>query len=251
MKKQMFLLIIQSVLCVLCVLVMSVLVVRLFLEGQAYKLDGHPSEWIYTREKAGNLLLTCLPLFLLSVGATVVSAVMGVKSSSKPQKDAEITRDLTIRCIKEPSVEMLAERSIQKRFHIGGWCGFAACMVPIVLYCVNPAHFDRSDAEGLETVIGAMVLHTAPWACLAIAVLSVCLLLRDKSLERETNLAKNCKKEAISSKTAASSGKTVMIVRFAVLAAAMLCIILGMFNGSMRDVLYKAINICTECIGLG
>ena len=25
----------------------------------------------------------------------------------------------------------------------------------------------------------------------------------------------------------------------------------GMLNGGMRDVLMKAINICTECIGLG
>lgn len=251
MKKQTFLLILQSVLCVLFAAVMAVLVVKLFLEGHAYKLDGHPSEWIYTREKAGKLLLTCLPLFLLSVGATVVSVVMGVKSSSKPQKDAEITHDLTVLRIKEPSAEMMAERSRQKKLHIGGWCGFAVCMVPIVLYCVNPVHFDRSDAEGLETVIGALVLHTAPWACLAIAALAVCLMLRDKSLERETALAKNCKKETIPSKTAVSSGKTILIVRFAVLVASVLCIVLGIFNGSMRDVLYKAINICTECIGLG
>ena len=28
-------------------------------------------------------------------------------------------------------------------------------------------------------------------------------------------------------------------------------IVLGINNGGMRDVLIKAINICTECIGLG
>ncbi|MBR2797822.1 MAG: thioredoxin [Clostridia bacterium] len=28
-------------------------------------------------------------------------------------------------------------------------------------------------------------------------------------------------------------------------------IVAGVFNGSARDVLYKAINICTECVGLG
>ena len=31
----------------------------------------------------------------------------------------------------------------------------------------------------------------------------------------------------------------------------LLMIILGVYNGSARDVLIKAINICTECIGLG
>ncbi len=29
------------------------------------------------------------------------------------------------------------------------------------------------------------------------------------------------------------------------------CLIAGVCNGSMRDVLVKAVNICTECIGLG
>lgn len=39
--------------------------------------------------------------------------------------------------------------------------------------------------------------------------------------------------------------------RWAILAIALVCIALGIWNGSMRDVLYKAINLCTECIGLG
>ena len=33
--------------------------------------------------------------------------------------------------------------------------------------------------------------------------------------------------------------------------AAVVFIILGVMNGSMKDVLVKAIKICTECVGLG
>ena len=40
-------------------------------------------------------------------------------------------------------------------------------------------------------------------------------------------------------------------VRILICAAAALLIVLGIFNGGARDVLVKAINICTECIGLG
>lgn len=40
-------------------------------------------------------------------------------------------------------------------------------------------------------------------------------------------------------------------VRIVVGLAAAALIILGVLNGGMRDVLVKAINICTECIGLG
>ena len=36
-----------------------------------------------------------------------------------------------------------------------------------------------------------------------------------------------------------------------VLAAAVVFIILGVMNCSMKDVLVKAIKICTECVGLG
>ena len=40
-------------------------------------------------------------------------------------------------------------------------------------------------------------------------------------------------------------------VRWVLLALAGLFILLGVSNGGANDVLVKAINICTECIGLG
>ena len=40
-------------------------------------------------------------------------------------------------------------------------------------------------------------------------------------------------------------------VRAAVAAAALILILLGILNGSARDVLIKAIHLCSECIGLG
>ena len=41
------------------------------------------------------------------------------------------------------------------------------------------------------------------------------------------------------------------VIRIILFAAAILLIVLGIINGGMRDVLIKAIMICTECIGLG
>ena len=41
------------------------------------------------------------------------------------------------------------------------------------------------------------------------------------------------------------------LIRAALLIVAALMIAAGVFNGGLRDVLYKAKNICTECIGLG
>ncbi len=41
------------------------------------------------------------------------------------------------------------------------------------------------------------------------------------------------------------------IVRGVVIGTAVVLILLGIVNGGLWDVLVKAINICTECIGLG
>ena len=47
------------------------------------------------------------------------------------------------------------------------------------------------------------------------------------------------------------SARKITIIRIVLIAAAAVMIVAGILNGSMRDVLIKAINICTECIGLG
>ena len=50
----------------------------------------------------------------------------------------------------------------------------------------------------------------------------------------------------------AAAGKgRIYKIRLAVLVVSVICIIAGMVNGNMKDILIKAINICTECIGLG
>ena len=50
----------------------------------------------------------------------------------------------------------------------------------------------------------------------------------------------------------AETGKGRMYkIRLVVLIVALICIIAGIANGNMKDILIKAINICTECIGLG
>ena len=41
------------------------------------------------------------------------------------------------------------------------------------------------------------------------------------------------------------------IVRISLLLTGLVLIVLGILNGGLRDVLIKAVNICTECIGLG
>ena len=47
------------------------------------------------------------------------------------------------------------------------------------------------------------------------------------------------------------SQRTIIITRSIVLVVSITFIIIGIINGGAYDVLAKAIQICTECIGLG
>ncbi len=46
-------------------------------------------------------------------------------------------------------------------------------------------------------------------------------------------------------------GKFTAVLRWGILTVAVVFVILGCLWGGARDVLTKAINICSECIGLG
>ena len=49
----------------------------------------------------------------------------------------------------------------------------------------------------------------------------------------------------------AKAAKGLKAKRLVILVVAVAFIVLGVMNGGGRDVLVKAVNICTECIGLG
>ncbi len=74
----------------------------------------------------------------------------------------------------------------------------------------------------------------------------------EKSLKKEIEFLKkapaseNVKEEKIS-----KNEKSIIIIRFAILFIGIGCLVYGYFAGGTADVLTKAINICTECIGLG
>ena len=45
--------------------------------------------------------------------------------------------------------------------------------------------------------------------------------------------------------------KRIKVTRYCILGVAILFLVYGLATGGIADVLAKAINICTECIGLG
>lgn len=92
--------------------------------------------------------------------------------------------------------------------------------------------------------VAARLKSMLPWLAFYIVLLCVCTAVTAKD---------KAKREKASDKIYARpvEVKHIRLIRMALIAAAILFILLGAMNGGAGDVLIKAKNICTECIGLG
>lgn len=72
-----------------------------------------------------------------------------------------------------------------------------------------------------------------------------------RSMDREIALLKSLPKCEQAKDTSAKKDFSLLIPRLALLTIGLALLIFGFFTGGTADVLVKAINICTECVGLG
>ena len=88
------------------------------------------------------------------------------------------------------------------------------------------------------------------WA--VFAVCAVVLLPTEKhGIDPRAAVAGRTRKAAGTPLKTVRETTVITTVRCVLLIAAVILLILGVLNGGLNDVLVKAINICTECIGLG
>ena len=124
--------------------------------------------------------------------------------------------------------------------------------IAFLSYALNGKNFHQSE-------INASMIH-AMW------ILIPCMLVpfgyavftiyyNEKSLQREIELVKQIptikEKETSDASYVCSSVKHENVARFALLVVGIVVLVYGFVSGGTIDVLTKAINICTECIGLG
>ncbi len=114
-------------------------------------------------------------------------------------------------------------------------------------FCEGSARRAENPLESIYTpeTTAERFLYAAPLLAAA-AVLRAFGLARGIRDEREESPVKP---DGPVKHSAEPKGRRV--VRAVLLAAALILILTGILNGSARDVLIKAITICTECVGLG
>ena len=188
-------------------------------------------------------LVACVLLIALTA---LLHLVFSKNDSQRPKvSSANILRLRKQRIAELPEA---AKREERFRLCVKGVAAFLIllCAVVSMTYLLNSTHFTSWD---LESVMGNMMLHVGPWCAFAFLIAIGASLLCGRSVEREIASLKGCplSKEAPAAKKERSS--TMLQIGLYVLAAVF--IVLGVMNGGWYDVLVKAINICTECIGLG
>lgn len=148
-------------------------------------------------------------------------------------------------------------RKIIFALKVSAWALFGIAAVYGIVYLCIPANFPKADVT--REVIN-MAAHIFP--CIFAGLLVICgagiyekfaikrILPSVKKLARGGKPAQNNGK--LAAVTAVMQNKWVLLgVRIALAVIAVAFIVWGALNGNARAVFVKAINICTECIGLG
>ena len=103
--------------------------------------------------------------------------------------------------------------------------------------------------------VGEKLLPVLPLLCCAVGLTIAGVILDIQ----DGNEAKPVKDERLLREFGSSreravtrqAGRSTVILRTAVLAAALALILLGILNGGLEDVLDKGATVCSECVGLG
>lgn len=218
----------------------------------------HP---VYSREIVAEhfaRIATAVCLWLCGVAAGLLGWLIWPEEA--PRVKGAAGAEETLRKLRQrlPDADQ-ADRDVmtairkEEKLRRGAWVAAAAvcaiCAAISGAYLLKVEHFTSWD---LESVMGSMMLAVTPWVVLAFAAVCAAVEVRRISAEREIPLVKKImvkgKRPAPRQET---RGGRVIVLRAVLYAAAIALIVLGVLNGGMRDVLIKAINICTECIGLG
>ena len=150
-------------------------------------------------------------------------------------------------CSDELKKQIAAESALRKRNNLICASVLAASGIVFLIYALDGSHFHSSDING--SMIRAMHVLLP---CLAVS-LAACIWLvaaRKKSMLRQIELLKQCPRLSAAKSEATKPARTEKI-QCALLLAAIALAVFGFVTGGTADVLTKAINICTECIGLG
>lgn len=217
--------------------------------------DGHP----FTREVvAQHFAPIALPVYLCAALA-VLGFFLRPLLPAAPTPKADLTiptlKRLTARvnltaCPAELAAAIQKERRARALHRNIVEALLAAGGAIFLLYALDMANFHISE---ITASMKAAMVWLIPCMGVPFAYGVFSAYFSRTSVKREIALLKSAPAEAVSPAPAplSQSERWIVIVRCALIALALFFMAVGFAKGGWLDVLTKAINICTECIGLG
>lgn len=198
----------------------------------------------------------CLGLILLSLVINLIlpDSCQNAKKTISDRSRLELLRskkDLSA-CTDEVLASVNKEKKCRRLILVIQATVIAVSAVVFLIYALNGNNFDNSQIN--SSMINAMLV-LLPCLCVMLLSSVIAEILRNKSYKKECELISNLpsvKKDT--TQTLSDTFKTdrkLLILRYVILLAGAGILIYGLLTGGVADVLTKAVNICTECIGLG
>ena len=131
----------------------------------------------------------------------------------------------------------------------------AACLLLLIgilaWQCVDIYFFSPASDASVYTYtdVSARLKSLLPLAVASVLMILITACVHPPKATKHSKSSKTQHKEACIKATVSS--RPLMMVRSALVLLAGVFILWGVLNGGLYDVFVKAINICTECIGLG
>lgn len=215
---------------------------------------------IYTAEKVaqafqGIATPVYLSLVLILLGFLLDPLLPCTDKKRKAEKNpaAILERLMSKRdldsCDMQTKAHILRERKQRRIESVIVIAVLLVCSIGFLFYGANSANFHQTE---INASMAKAVIILLCWLAVPFG-LFICVHYRSSaSLQREIDLVKMIPAgEKKPAPVKAASSKGLLAVRLVLVCVGIALLVYGFFAGGTADVLTKAINICTECVGLG
>ena len=218
---------------------------------------------IFTREICVEYIVQILPVIILWILIILGSGIYYTIKNNPQKNIGKITNVYKLNLMKTyisdddqtEEIELLKKENkkvlISKIVNI---VILVICSFMGLCYLFNKEHFDSSGSLTEQAI--QMGICLSPWVIISFISLIGASLYEEVSARKSIDLIKvilktkkNERKKVLKDYQKEENIK--LILRISVFVIAVVLIIVGALNGQADSVLEKAINICTECIGLG